>query len=110
MAFGREYKEVKRKVADVSSQLARLTKLCVALSQMAVGEPAPHVKKGDGGYTDWGVVALHGLLEYLDHPYLKLLDTLREMLGMAAKFGLTVEQLPHFMMVCARMQELTMPI
>lgn len=36
------------------SQLTHFTDRCVDLSQDAViGEPAPAVEKGDGGYADW---------------------------------------------------------
>ena len=51
------------------TQLARFTDRCVDLSQKAVvGEPAPPIQKGGGGYADWVIVALHCLREYLDHP------------------------------------------
>jgi hypothetical protein len=66
----------------VQSKLARFTDRCIALSQKAVGtDPAPPVRKGEGGYADWVIIALHGLREYLDLAYRRLLDVLSEMPG-----------------------------
>jgi IS5 family transposase len=93
------------------SQLARFTSRCVDLSKKAVtGEPAPPVEKGDGGYADWVIVAIHGLREYLNQPYRRLLDMLHEMPGIAAKLGLSVDELPDFTTVCTRKQALEMRI
>ncbi|WP_436936522.1 IS5 family transposase [Halovenus marina] len=93
------------------SQLARFTDRIVDLSQKAVvGNPAPAVKKGDAGYADWVIVALHCLREYLDHPYRRLLDVLHEMPGIVGKLGLTVDELPDFTTVCTRKQDLEMRI
>jgi hypothetical protein len=75
----------------VPSKLARFTERCVALSQKAVGSPSEQpVKKGEDGYADWVIIALHGLREYLDHPYRRLLDVLQEMPGIVEKLGLEV--------------------
>jgi hypothetical protein len=50
------------------------------LSQKAVENGSvPPVRLGNGGYADWVIVAIHGVREYLDHPYRRLLDVLREM-------------------------------
>lgn len=95
----------------VSSKLARFTSRVVSLAQKVVaGAPEPAVQKGNGGYADWVIVAIHGLREYLDHPYRRLLDVLHEMHGIVAKLGLEVSELPDFSTVCARMQQLQMPI
>jgi hypothetical protein len=67
------------------------------LSQKAVvGDPDPAVKKGDGGYADWVIVALQCLREYLDHPYRRLPDVLSVMPRIVSKLGLTVDELPDF--------------
>lgn len=93
------------------TKLARFTKRCVALSPKAVGsDPGPPVKLGDGGYADWVIVALHGLREYLDHPYRRLLDVLHEMPGIVAKLGLSTAELPDFTTVCAGKQNLEMAV
>ena len=93
------------------TQLARFTDRCVDLSQKAVvGEPAPPIQKGGGGYADWVIVALHCLREYLDHPYRRLLDVLAEMPNVVSKLGLSVDELPDFTTVCTRKQELKMRI
>jgi len=76
----------------VPSKLARFTDRVVSPAQRAVvGGPAPAFQDGDGGYADWVIVALHGLREYLDHTYRRLLDVLQEMHGIFAKFGLAVD-------------------
>lgn len=75
-----------------------------------IGEPAPAVQKGDGGYADWVIVALHGLREYLNQPYRRLLDILQEMPGIVATLGLSVDDLPDFTTVCTRKQDLEMHI
>ncbi|WP_265112520.1 IS5 family transposase [Halosolutus halophilus] len=93
------------------SQLARFTDRCVDLSQNAVtGEPAPVIEKGDGGYADWVIVSIHGLREYLNQPYRRMLDILYEMPGIVAKLGLAVDQLPDFTTVCTRKQDLKMRV
>lgn len=93
------------------SQLARFTDRIVDLSQKAVvGDPAPAVKKGDGGYADWVIVAVHCLREYLDHPYRRLLDVLQEMSGIVSRLGLSEDELPDFTTVCTRKQDLEMRI
>jgi IS5 family transposase len=93
------------------SQLARFTSRCVDLSKKAVtGDPAPPVEEGAGGYADWVIVAIHGLREYLNQPYRRLLDILQEMPGIAAKLGLSVDELPDFTTVCTRKQGLEMRI
>jgi IS5 family transposase len=60
------------------------------------------VKKGDGGYADWVIVVIHGLREYLDLPYRRLLDVLHEMGGIVEKMNLEPSELPDFTTVCAR--------
>ena len=102
---------MKRAEFDVPSKLARFTDRCVALSQKAVGNTAEKpLKKGEDGYADWVIVAIHGLREYLDHPYRQLLDVLQEMPDIVALLGLSVEELPDFTTVCTRKQDLKMPV
>lgn len=44
------------------SRLSRFTDRPIALSERAVsGNPAPAVKKGNGGYADRMIIAIHGL-------------------------------------------------
>jgi hypothetical protein len=51
------------------SQLARFTDRIVDLSQKAVGgDPDLAVKKGDGDYADWVIVAVHCLESTLIRP------------------------------------------
>ncbi|WP_276278576.1 IS5 family transposase [Haloarcula regularis] len=93
------------------SKLARFTERCVALSQKAVGyDSQPPIKKEEGGYADWVIIAIHGLREYLDHTYRQLLDVLQEMPDIVAKLGLSVDELPHFTTVCSRKQDLKMNV
>ncbi|MFO7927411.1 MAG: IS5 family transposase [Halobacteriota archaeon] len=93
------------------SKLARFTERCVELSQKAVGsDPKEPLRKGEGGYADWVIVAIHGLREYIDHSYRQLLDVLREMPAIVAKLGLSVNELPDFTTVCTRKQDLEMPV
>ena len=93
------------------SQLARFTSRCVDLSKKAVtGDPEPPVQKGNGGYADWVIVAIHGLREYLNQPYRRLLDILQEMPRITAKLGLSVDELPNFTTVCTRKQDIEMRI
>lgn len=94
----------------MASQLARFTSHRVDLSKNVIGEPAPLVEKGDGGYADWVIVAVHCLREYLDQPYRRLLDILQEMPGIVAKLGLSVDELPDFTTVCTQKQDLEMRI
>lgn len=102
---------MKRAQFDVYSKLARFTERCVALSQKAVeNDSAPPIKKGEGGYADWVILAIHGLREYLDHTYRQLLDVLREMPAIVSKLGLSVDELPDFTTVCTRKQALKMNV
>jgi IS5 family transposase len=100
---------VKRKDKFVLSKLAHFTERVVSLAEKTVvGEPAPAVQKGNGGYADWVIIAIHGLQQYLDHPYRRLLDVLHEMAGIVEKLGLEVDKPPDFTTVCARKQDLEM--
>lgn len=102
---------MKRAQFGVHSNLARFTERCVALSQKAVGsDPDPPIKKGESGYADWVIIAIHGLREYLDHTYRQLLDVLREMPDIVAMLGLSVDELPDFTTVCSRKQDLKMSV
>jgi len=102
---------VKRAQFGVHSKLARFTERCVALSQKAVGsDPDPPIKKGEGGYADWVIIAIHGLRGYLDHTYRQLLDVLREMPDIVSMLGLSVDELPDFTTVCSRKQDLKMNV
>jgi len=102
---------VKREKPSVPSKLSRFTSKVVSLAKKAVGDGhKPPVQKGEGGFADWVIVGLHGLREYLGHPYRRLMDVLHEMPGIAAKFGLSVDELPDFTTVCTRKQELEMRI
>jgi IS5 family transposase len=95
----------------VQTKLARFTKQVVTLAQKAVvGNVQPAVQRGNGGYADWVIVSIHGLKTYLDLPYRRLLDVLYEMPRIARILDLRVSQLPDFTTVCARMQELKMPV
>ncbi len=101
---------MKRGDEFVSSKLGRFTDRIVSLAQKAaVGEPAPAFEPGRNGYEDWVIVAIHGLRQYLDHPYRRLLNVLHEMSGIVEKLGLTVAEIPDFSTVCARKQRLKMP-
>ena len=52
------------------SRLSRFIDRLVALAKRAVSDNSdPAVKKGDGGYADWVIVAIHSLREYLDLTY-----------------------------------------
>jgi len=95
----------------VSSKFSRFTSKIVSFVKKAVdGDPEPPVQKGDGGYADWVIVALHGIQEYLGHPYRRLMNVLHEMPRIVAKFDLTVSELPDFTTVCTRKQDLEMRI
>ncbi|MEF8772752.1 IS5 family transposase [Halodesulfurarchaeum sp.] len=95
----------------MQSNVARFTSKVVSLAKNAVGgEPEPPVQKGEGGYADWVIVALHGLQEYLGYPYRRLMDVLSEMTEIVAKFDLMVAELPDFTTVCTRKQDLKMRI
>ncbi|WP_123622863.1 IS5 family transposase [Halorubrum sp. CSM-61] len=95
----------------MSSRLSHFTDRLVTLAKRAVSdEPSPAVKKGDGGYADWVIVAIHGLREYLDLPYRRLLDVLHEMQGIIKKMDLKPSELPDFTTVCARKQQLKMSV
>ena len=94
----------------MATTLARFTSTCVRLSKKAVSDGhRPPVKKGDGGYADWVIVAFHGLKEHLGHTYRQLLDVLKEMPGIVRRLGLTTDQLPHFTTVCHAKERLYMP-
>lgn len=93
------------------SRLSRFTDRLATLAKRAVsGDPTPAVKKGDGGYADWVIVVIHGLREYLDLPYRRLLDALHEMHGIVAKLNVKPNELPDFTTVCARKQQLKMAV
>ena len=95
----------------MQTKLARFTERVVSLAQKAVAEePDPAFLPGDGGYADWVIVAIHGLREYLDHPYRRLMDVLFEMPRIVGILGLEPSELPDFSTVCARYQRLKMPI
>lgn len=102
---------MKRAQFDVHSKLARFTERCVVLSQKTVrsGQDLA-IKKGEGGYTDWVIVAIHGLREYLNHSYRQLLDILQEMPDIVSKLGLSVDELPDFTTVCSRKQDIKMAV
>lgn len=94
----------------MGSELARFTSTCVSLAQKAVaGPPAPAVKRGDGGYADWVVIALHGLKEHLGHTYRQLLHVLSEMPRITRLLGLSTNTLPHFTTLCHAKERLYMP-
>ena len=102
---------MKREGEFVSSKLARFTKQVVSLAQKAVaGEPYPAFQPGEGGYADWVIVALHGLREYLDHPYRRLMDVLYEMSRIIGILDLESSELPDFSTGCARYRRLKIPI
>ncbi len=93
------------------SRLSRFTNRLVTLSKRSVsGDPSPAVKKGDGGYADWVIVVIHGLREYLDLPYRRLLDVLHEMHVIVEKLNLAPSELPDFTTVYARKQNLKMTV
>ena len=89
----------------------RFTKQVVSLARYAVaGAPNPAYKPGDGGYADWVIVAIHGLREYLDHPYRWLVNVLYEMPRIVGIIGLEPAEFPDCSTVCARYQGLKMSI
>lgn len=95
----------------MSSRLSRFTDRLVTLSKRVVsGNPEPAVEKGNGGYADWVIVVIHGVREYLDLPYRRLLDVLHEMHDITEKMGFETNELPDFTTVCVRKQELKMEV
>jgi IS5 family transposase len=102
---------VKREESGVQTNTSRFTSRLVSLAKKAVvGKPDPAFQEGEGGYADWVIVSIHGLREYLDLPYRRLLDVLAEMHGIVEKLGLEVSELPDFSTVCARWQQLKMRV
>ena len=102
---------MKRVGFAVHTKLSRFTNQVVTLAQKAVvGTPKPAVQHGDGGYADWVIVSIHALKTYLDHPYRRLLDVLYEMPRICRILDLEPCTLPDFTTVCARMQDLKMPL
>jgi IS5 family transposase len=102
---------VKREESCVQSDISRFTSRLVSLAKKAVvGKPDPAYQEGQGGYADWVIISIHGLREYLDLPYRRLLDVLAEMHGIVQKLGLDVDELPDFSTVCARWQQLKMRV
>jgi len=78
----------------VQSELSRFTSKVVSLAKKAVGgNDEPLVQKGEGGYADWVIVGLHGLREYLDYPYRRLMGVFREMPETVAEFNLMVAEM-----------------
>ncbi|WP_254764156.1 hypothetical protein [Natrinema marinum] len=72
--------------SSVSSCLSRFAERLVTLAKHAVSsDPAPAVKKGDGGYADWVIAVIQGCHEYFDLPYWRLLDVFHEMRGIVEK-------------------------
>ena len=69
---------------------------CVACSKGLVGEPDPAFEADEGGYADWVIAPIHGLREFLDDTYRRLLDVHHEMHGIVAKLDLPVSKLPEF--------------
>ena len=95
----------------MQTKLARFAKQVVTLAQKAVvGNPRPALQRGDGGYADWVIVSIHGLKTYLDLSYRRLLDVLYEMPRIDRILGIEPFEMPDFSTLCARMQELKMPI
>lgn len=93
------------------SRLSRFTDRLVTLTKRTVsGDTSSAVKKGDGSYADWVIVVIHGLREYLDLPYRRLLDVLHEMHGVVEKMNLEPSELPDFTTVCARKQQLKITV
>lgn len=81
----------------MQSTLIRFTSRVVSLAKKATDDPTePPVKKGDGGYADWVIVAIHGLRELFDHSYRLLMEELSEMDDVFAKLGLEVDEQPDF--------------
>lgn len=95
----------------MSPRLFRFTDRLVSLTKHAVsGDPKPAVKKGDGGYADWVIIAIHGLCEYLDLPYRRLLDILHEMHGIDERMGLKPSESPDFTTMRVRKQQLKITV
>jgi len=84
----------------ISSPIGSTATACASgsfrsLAKKAVGgDPEPPIQNGDGVYSDWVIVALHGIQAYLGHPYHRSMDFLHEMSGVVEKFDLTVSELP----------------
>lgn len=95
----------------MSSRFSCFIDRFVELAKHSVsGDPASAVQKGDGGYADSVIVVIHGLREYLDLPYRRLLDVLHEMHGIVEKMNLEPSGLPDFTTVCVRKQQLKMAV
>lgn len=95
----------------MDTTLARFTSRCVGLAKKAtVGPAVPPLKRGDGGYADWGIIALHGLKEHLGHPYRQLRDVLVDMPRIRRRLELSLDELPHFTTVCHAKESLYMTI
>lgn len=56
------------------------------------------------------IVAIHGLYEYLDLPYRRLLAVLHEMHSIVERVGLKPSELPDFTTVYVRKQQLKMTV
>jgi hypothetical protein len=98
-------------MSSVISRHSRITnRLVVSAKCIVSGNPDPAVKKGDGAYADWVIVAIHGLREYLDCSYRQPLNVLHEMHSIVERLDLDLSELPDFTTVCVRKQQLKMVV
>ncbi|MFB6284231.1 MAG: IS5 family transposase [Halobacteria archaeon] len=98
--------EKKRVIFVVQTKTSRFTKRCVWLAKKVCDKKQPAVNKGVNGYSDWLILSLHGLKQYLDHTYRKLMDVLKEMSRITRYLGVKPENLPHYSTVCNSIQQI----
>ena len=84
---------------------------CVSLAkEVVVGQPAPAVRKGAGGFADWLILAIQCLRERETETYRSVVDKLKIMGPIRTVLGLTRDELPHPSTLCKAMDRLTMAL
>lgn len=93
------------------AHITRFTRRCVSLAKEAVvGQPAPPLRQGEGGFADWVILAIHCLRERETETYRSVVDKLKVMGPIRDVLGLAREELPHPSPLCRAMDRLTMAL
>lgn len=102
---------MKRATGEMPAHITRFMEQSVQHAKEAVvGQPRPALRRGDGGYADWVILAILAFREREEETYQSVVDKLEVMGPIRAVLELERDDIPAPSTVCKGKDRLTMAI
>lgn len=102
---------MKRAKGVMTAHITRFIETAVSIAKETVGgRPAKALRRGNGGFAKWVIIAIHAYKEREEETYRSVVDKLEVMEPIRELLDLAVEDLPNPSTLCKAMETLMMSL